>query len=339
MNGLCLYQDYSREEAFRVFNPSGEFKRSSWRQSGIVSIKETPGDFVFFVTYGRSQGDYEYRDRVSRTGVLTWQSQPAQRLSTPQIQEFTQHDHKRNNIHLFVRNKSGLKYLYLGRLAYMNHDGEREQPVHFKWQILDWDPPARVLELLGIELGPDTPTSVQLVQTEPPPAPGSRSRAGVTSQIFRERRTNYLVEPEKIASLGLKGEQFVLAHERRKWAHRHDVDSIVIHTSQAGDGYGYDIESRAEEGEPLYIEVKTTTGGIATPFYITQNELRSSQANARHYVLYRLYDFDEQAGTAKFYILRGDLTQRLELEPTVYKAQPLAGSEQPRMDTYPIGSE
>jgi hypothetical protein len=34
--------------------------------------------------------------------------------------------------------RGGLPYTYLGRLRYLAHDRDRQQPVYFTWQILDW---------------------------------------------------------------------------------------------------------------------------------------------------------------------------------------------------------
>jgi hypothetical protein len=47
---------------------------------------------VFFVTYGTSQGAHDFVEDINEEGVLTWQSQPRQRLDTPRIQQFISHD-------------------------------------------------------------------------------------------------------------------------------------------------------------------------------------------------------------------------------------------------------
>lgn len=45
-------------------------------------------------------------------------------------------------------------YTYLGKLAYISHDTQREQPVHFKWQILDWELTQEQANRIGLLLKP-----------------------------------------------------------------------------------------------------------------------------------------------------------------------------------------
>ena len=50
---------------------------------------------------------------------------------------------------------------YLGRLAYVTHDADREQPVHFQWQLIDdWPPPSAVLTRMGLQLVEAQPSAV-----------------------------------------------------------------------------------------------------------------------------------------------------------------------------------
>jgi Domain of unknown function (DUF3883) len=58
-----------------------------------------------------------------------------------------------------------------------------------------------------------------------------------------------------------------------------------------GDGEGYDILSFEESGAERLIEVKTTKYGIDTPFFVSRNEVRTSERRALTYHLYRLYAF------------------------------------------------
>jgi hypothetical protein len=118
-----------------------------------VSVTGRPSDYVFFVTFGRRQGDHEFVESISETGLLTWQSQPRQRLADRQVREFINHDEGTNTIHLFLRTSSGRPHTYLGRLKYLSHDAEREEPVHFEWQILDWDIAPETLRRMDLALG------------------------------------------------------------------------------------------------------------------------------------------------------------------------------------------
>ena len=51
------------------------------------------------------------------------------------------------------------------------------------------------------------------------------------------------------------------------------ADQIDWVASRLGDGLGHDIVSFDENGDVLYLEVKTTNAGILTPFFISPNEL------------------------------------------------------------------
>ncbi|WP_225422900.1 DUF3883 domain-containing protein [Lactiplantibacillus garii] len=72
--------------------------------------------------------------------------------------------------------------------------------------------------------------------------------------------------------------------------------------------------------DPIYIEVKTTKGGINTPFYISGNELTAAKKCGDSYKLYRVYNI---TGDCKFYTVTGNLSNELELSAQSYKAMPL----------------
>lgn len=87
-------------------------------------------------------------------------------------------------------------------------------------------------------------------------------------------------------------------------------------SNNEGDGAGYDILSREDDGvTPRYIEVKTTTGGIDTPFFFSDNELTFSKKNKQNYYLYRLYNFGKQTSLA---IIHGSLAD-VKAKPVSFK--------------------
>ena len=92
---------------------------------------------------------------MSDTGVLTWQSQPRMSLQDPRIRQFIEHDQHINSIYLFLRANSNRDYTYLGKLAYLNHDIQREHPVWVRWQILDWNIDSSDLIRIGLSLSND----------------------------------------------------------------------------------------------------------------------------------------------------------------------------------------
>ena len=85
---------------------------------------------------------------------------------------------------------------------------------------------------------------------------------------------------------------------------------------------GYDVLSFNEDGSERHIEVKTTSGARDKPFDLTYTELAYSIKYPEKFMLYRLYNFDDDTGTEDYYIIEGDLLKACDLIPTAYKARP-----------------
>ena len=98
--------------------------------------------------------------------------------------------------------------------------------------------------------------------------------------------------------------------DRVRWVARDD-----------GDGCGFDILSFVGTGdrpcEERWLEVKTTTGPKATPFFITRNKLNVSREYAGVFRVVRLYDFQR---LKRAYRLRPPLENRVNLSAAVYTA-------------------
>ena len=54
---------------------------------------------------------------------------------------------------------------------------------------------------------------------------------------------------------------------------------------------GFDILSFEADGREKYIEVKTTSFGKDTPFFISRGEIQFANAHAEQFHLYRLFEF------------------------------------------------
>ena len=93
--------------------------------------------------------------------------------------------------------------------------------------------------------------------------------------------------------LGKAGEEFVLEVEQQILvaAGRSDLANKVRWVSvEDGDGAGFDILSFDLKGREKPIEVKTTKGGIHTPFFLTRRELEVSK-ELDAWRLYRVHQF------------------------------------------------
>ena len=341
MRKLVLYEDYARQEVHDLFDPESTFtpQAGTWGLQGIVEIRERPQDYVFFVTFGQRQATHEFDEGITPEGVLRWQSQPKQRLGDRTIQNLINHDEDKNSIYLFLRTASRregvlIPYTYLGRLKYLVHDRDREQPVFFTWQILDWNLPdlARDRMMLAYEgttvLEADRADPEQsrsgLVQVSGPS--GSPRRSGVSTVSYSKRIVrDYAEQDAKNRQLGLAGEDAVLESERNCLisAGRADLADRILHVAKLeGDGAGYDIKSYTPEGEEKFIEVKTTRGDKRTAFYLSANESRFAAEHADRYYLHRIFEFDQATRSGKQFIHKGDLQGSFSLLAVQFKVSP-----------------
>ena len=324
---LKLYELYSRNDVQNIFDPDYQFEpsRGTWGLHGVVRIPNKQNDWVFFVTYGQSQSGHEFEEGITPDGVLTWQSQPSQGFDNQRIQQWINQDLIVDKIHLFVRPHKRTDYRYLGLLNYSEHDGERERPVWFQFQIQDFDPPRSLYdEIKGNSL--QTSFLEQSSETFVPSKydPPTRKSKSVTTRNFTAVKMPDLSGSEaKNKRLGLSGELFVLELEKQKLinAGRSELAKKVEHISQTqGDGAGYDIRSFSVDGEDYFVEVKTTQGGQNSSFFITPNELEFGKFNAKNYALIRVFNFRLDIGKGDYFELIGDPTEYVNLTATNYRA-------------------
>ena len=136
------------------------------------------------------------------------------------------------------------------------------------------------------------------------------------------RKINWQLENERRTNIGLLGEVFVLEQEK-DYVRSFDENAInrVIHLSaKQGDGFGYDILSLNEQGETVYIEVKTTTLDENTPFYMSKNEKLFFENNMdNNAYLYRVHNFnvDSRHGIIKKLSAR-ELIEKYHFDPVSF---------------------
>lgn len=333
---LQRYHHYSREDLHNIYSKDKTFVKGSgkWGLAGIVEIPQRQRNFIFLVTFGSKEGDHEFEEGVTKDGVLTWQSQPQQRLRHTQIQKFINHNEDENNIHLMLRTDRNRNYTYLGLLKYLRHDPERESPVYFQWQILDWEINQGIFDDIGLvlenfedtnaiqeTLAQDKITEVIVIK---PQMDFVNEKVIKNTQEFKARKSpDYLEKEKKNRKLGLRGEELVIQFERDRLNDlglNHLVDKVE-HTSQlVGDGVGYDIKSFDENGNEIYIEVKTTKGGKTTGFFISPNEIKFSRMMRDQYYLYRICNYSYETNTGICMIFNGSIEDYVHLRPTEFKA-------------------
>lgn len=138
--------------------------------------------------------------------------------------------------------------------------------------------------------------------------------------LFRAVKRDYLAREARNQSLGLAGEEFVVEFEHWRLVQmgEHKLADRVEHVSQSkGDGLGYDVLSFDSDGRERLIEVKTTSFGRDTPFFVTRGELSLSKAEPEQFRLYRLFDFRK---APRLFDLQGPLDRYCVLDAVTYKA-------------------
>lgn len=172
------------------------------------------------------------------------------------------------------------------------------------------EPPSSLQELLG-----------RLVPR--PDAPEPRGRTSIIADRPRPRPiANYLELEARNRLLGLAGEEFTLRFEsERLWrAGQKRLAEKIEHVSRTrGDVEGYDVLSFEESGRERLIEVKTTTFGPHTPFFVTRHEVDVSYERAEEYYVYRLFDFRDDP---KLFLVPGDIGSSFSLQATQFAARP-----------------
>jgi len=154
-----------------------------------------------------------------------------------------------------------------------------------------------------------------------PPAIETVARLGPALPRMRlPRHIDFAARDEVNRKLGRAGEQWAISFEQQRLADAglpELFQRLEWVSDQLGDGAGYDILSYDAASQPRYIEVKTTNGAHAAPFIISRNELEFSQEAAGAFFLYRVFEFRQKPA---LYMLQGDVSQQLHLEPIDYRA-------------------
>lgn len=146
----------------------------------------------------------------------------------------------------------------------------------------------------------------------------------VSKSEGRAYKIDYVKKAKVNIATGKLGELIVLQYLKDQLTKKKKIElaNQIVHISENDDSAGYDIKAYSETGEIMYIEVKTTTGAIDTPFEISRNEIRFSRDHSNNYFLYRIYDLNKSKHIARFYIIRGNMETQLNLQTITYAALP-----------------
>jgi len=159
------------------------------------------------------------------------------------------------------------------------------------------------------------------IEEEPPERLLLRSQPSSPWLSRKVQRVNFAEREAANRQLGKLGEEFVVRLERQRLrsAGRDDLAGKVEPVSETvGDGLGFDVLSFEEkDSSERLVEVKTTVLGKFFPFYVTETEVRCSEAMAAQFHLFGVFDF---ARSPRLYVLKGSLRERCQLAPLLYQA-------------------
>ncbi len=138
----------------------------------------------------------------------------------------------------------------------------------------------------------------------------------------KHRKIDWKRINERNTALGKAGELFVFQNEIDEvMAINPSLVKRIVHLSeQQGDGFGYDILSIDKKMKSVYIEVKTTTEGQDSPFYMSINELDFFKSHKnKNAFIYRVYDFNLKDGTGKILKISAEnLLTNYKFDPISY---------------------
>ncbi|GEM_PF-2415236 len=127
-------------------------------------------------------------------------------------------------------------------------------------------------------------------------------------------------------NIGLVGEQIAYQYELKKLCQlqKHEyLPNVELVSQTKGDGLGYDIISSDEEGRKIYIEVKSTTNQLQSPFIFTSNELSVMEQIGEDYYLYRIFNINLDENTGEIGIYKGEsvIKNNFDFQPETIKAK------------------
>lgn len=152
-----------------------------------------------------------------------------------------------------------------------------------------------------------------------PASPEAREPAPSTGTRLT---TNYIEREARNRSLGGTGELFAVNFERARLIHEgcEALAAKVEHVARTrGDHLGFDVLSFEKSGAERLVEVKTTKYGGDTPFYVTRNEVATSDRHAFQYRIYRLFSFRAKP---RLYVLPSAIGSTCRLSAATFLAAP-----------------
>lgn len=156
-----------------------------------------------------------------------------------------------------------------------------------------------------------------ILEERPEPSP---SEAQEPALVYRRPvKVNYLELEQENTIVGKSGEQ--IAYEFERWRLINEgkeslADKIEWVSQTQGDGLGYDILSRNNNGTDRYIEVKSTKLTKEAPIFFSKNEYDFAATKKENFYLYRVFNLKTHP---KLFMANGSYDDFCNHKPVKYK--------------------
>jgi hypothetical protein len=135
---------------------------------------------------------------------------------------------------------------------------------------------------------------------------------------FNGVEVDYVRKNKRDKDLGDAGEELVKQYEK-DILKSEKLNKLSEKVKIVKDGKGYDVQSFDIDGNPKFIEVKTTQGNALTPFYLSENEVEFMRLNKGSYCIYRVYNYDEENNSGEFFEINHEVETQILMKPINYK--------------------
>lgn len=145
-----------------------------------------------------------------------------------------------------------------------------------------------------------------------------------TSKRKSKKKTDFFEKSINDKKIGDLGEKIIFSSIQNYLKEKFGISDSAIHVSEIDDSAGYDIKLKDKEGKSIYIEVKTTSGPKSTPFYVSENELETSEKYKERYLIVRLYNVNKNSNFEfEYYVIKGPLKEcpKINISPTNYQVE------------------
>ena len=180
--------------------------------------------------------------------------------------------------------------------------------------------------LAAVQMPAVTPrvNSFEKLVVEPPTLSRSARDSNPATYAWETKQAvqrDYLGREAQNSSLGRAGEEFVLDYERWRLTNagqKRLAEKVEHFSKTSGDGLGFDVRSFDTTGKDRLIEVKTTSFGKETPFFITKYEVEFSRTQSDVFHLYRVFEFRKEP---RLFSLRGAIEKNCHLDPITFQGK------------------